>query len=348
MAAKKYRSLVVGAGSPIGARLAVLLARAGHDVIAAEAGDVLDIPGGRARARFESARDAGAWVQTADVCEAGALDPLLKDVDFMFLAARPREGDRSWKGQWRSVVQGTGNALDSAARVAGRLRRVAVFSSATVAGITGAGELDESATPDPRSKLARAMSLGEYVVRRRCAESGVRYTILRPGHLIGADAGLPLSALFRPSWLPAMPVPGTPAGQVPLCHLDDACGAAVHLAKYTSGENATIFVADGSRTSVDDLLRLAATARGMPVLPLPGVKASWLAAAAAIAVRADGMMAARRKALPFLDPDLAEVLSSNTRISTANLNHAGYQIGFPDPGVGLAAMGAAVRGESGR
>jgi len=343
MAAKKYRSIVAGVGSPLGGRLAVLLARAGHDVIAAEVPEVLDVPGGRARARFEAAREAGAWVQTLDVTSAGALEPLLAGVDFVFLAARPREGDRSWKGLWRSVVQGTGNAVDSIAR-SGKVRRLVVFSSASVAGPGGPGEVDESMPADPRSDLARALALAEHVVRRRCPEAGVRYTIVRPGHLVGADAGLPLSALYRPSWMPVLPVPGADAGGVPLCHLDDACRAAVHLAKYTSGEDGTFFVTDGGHSTSADLLRLVAKARGVHAVPLPGVRGEWLGLAASLAIRADGLLAARRSTLPFLDPDVAEALAGNLCVSTARLAEAGFEPAFPDPGVGLAALGAAVRG----
>lgn len=345
MAGRKYRSIVAGAGSAIGSRLSVLLARAGHDVIAAEAPDVLDVAGGRARTRYEVARDAGAWVQTLDLSAAGALDPLLNDVDFLFLATRPREGDRSWKGLWRSVVQGTGHAVDSAGRAANRLRRIVLFSTASVAGpADGTREVDESDPPDPRSDRARALSLAEHILRRRCPEAGVKFTIVRPGHLVGPDAGLPLAALFRPSWLPLVLVPGKAAGEVPLCHLDDACGAAVHLSKYTSGEGGTFFVTDGSHTTAADLLRRIAQARGVPALPVPGIRTSWLKTAASLAVRADQALASRREALPALDLELVEALSWDLRVSRARLAAAGFEPRFEDPGVGLAALGASVRG----
>lgn len=345
MAPKKYRSIVAGAGSALGGRLSVMLARAGHDVVAAESLDVLDVAGGRARARFEAARDAGAWVQTLDISSAGALEPLLHDVDFLFVAARPREGDRSWKGMWRTMVQGTSHTVESAARAANRLRRLVLLSSVSVAGPgAGRGTVDESAPADPRGDMARALSLAEYVVRRRCTEADIRYTIVRPGHLIGPDAGLPLSALFRPSWFPALPVPSDDAGDVPLCHIDDACSAAVHLCKYTSGENGTFFVTDGTNTTAARLLRRTAEARGIVALPLPGVQARWMGAALALAGKADVLLASRRDALPTLDPDLAEALAADLRVSTARLTGAGFEPRFTDPGVGLAALGAAVRG----
>ncbi len=345
MAAKKYRSIVTGAGSPLGGRLSVMLARAGHDVIAAESADVLDVAGGRARARFETARDAGAWVQTLDIASAGALEPLLRDIDFLFLAARPREGDRSWKGLWRSVAQGTGNALESAARAANRLRRVVLFSSVSVVGEgSGRRDVDEEAPANPSSDLARALSLAEHVMHRRCPEAGLRFSIVRPGHLLGPDAGLPLSALFRPGWAPALPVPGDEACDVPLCHLDDACSAAVHLCKYTLGENGTFFVTDGTTTSTAALLRRVAEVRGVVALPLPGVPSRWLGTLASLAVKADQLLASRRDALPFLDPELAEALGADLRVSTSRLTVAGFEPRFTDPGVGLAALGAAVRG----
>ena len=149
---------------------------------------------------------------------------------------------------------------------------------------------------------------------------------------------------FRPTWLPAVAVPAGDSGEVPLCHLDDACNAAVHLCKYASGANGTFFVTDGSRATVADLLRRVARARGAQAIPLPGVRSEWLGQAACLAVAADRFVAARRGRSPVLDPDLAGLLGGGLRVRTDRLAQAGFTPAYPDACSGLAALGAAVRG----
>lgn len=324
MGSRSYRCIVVGAGSAVGSRMCRLLARRDHQVLGVEHPEALNPLEQR---RLALAAEAGTRVEARDVSEAGALEADLPGVDFVFLAARPRPGDRGWKGLWRSVLLPTRHLFDSLERLGVRPRRVVVFSSTTVMGSRPGAVVTEDDAPSPRTLLARALMLQEHLVRRRGQALGVPCTILRPGHLVGPDPGLPLALLVHRAWPPLVPLPTGSPVQVPLAHLDDVCEAALHLAKYPGLANRTFFLTDGERHDAASLLRQAAGVRKGATVDLPILSPGMLGDLFRVVQWVEDRLreALGREGMPLVDPDLPEALSSDLVVSTAALQEAGFQ-----------------------
>ncbi|MBP7127611.1 NAD(P)-dependent oxidoreductase [Myxococcota bacterium] len=337
MGSRSYRCIVVGAGSAVGSRLCRLLSRRDHQVIGLEHPEAMNPWEQR---RLALASEAGARVEARDVSEAGALEADLPGTDFVFLASRPRPADRTWKGLWRTVLLPTRHLLDSLERMGIRPRRVVVISSATVMGSRPGTVVTEEDAPSPRTLLARALVLQEHLVRRRCQALEIPYTILRPGHLVGSDPGLPLALLIHRAWPPILPLPTGNPVQVPLAHLDDVCEAALHLAKYPGLANRTFFLTDGERHDAASLLRQAAGVRKGATVDLSVLSPRMLGDLLRAVQWMDQRIreALKREGTPLVDPDLPEALSADLSVSIAALREAGFQPGRGSAGFLLEGL----------
>jgi len=324
MGSRSYRCIVMGAGSAVGSRLCRLLARRDHQVLGIEHPDAMNPWEQR---RLSLAAEAGARVEARDLSEAGALEADLPGIDFLFLAARPRPGEAGWKPLWRSVLLPTRHLLDSLERLGVHPRRIVVISSATVMGSRPGMVVTEEAPPSPRTLLARALVLQEHLVQRRGGALDLPYTILRPGHLVGADPGLPLAMLLHRAWPPLLPIPTGNPVQVPLAHLDDVCEAALHLAKYPGLANRTFLLTDGERHDAVSLLREAASVRRGATVDLSVLSTRMLGDLLRALQWVDRRVREMRKreGLPLVDPDLPEALSADLSVSISALVEAGFQ-----------------------
>lgn len=323
MGSRSYRCGVLGAGSALGSRMCRLLARRDHQVLGVEHPEAL---GEWEQRRLSLAAEAGARIEARDLSEAGALEGIPGECDFLFLAMRPRPAETVWKAFWRSMLLPTRHLLDTLERQERRPRRVVLFSSVTVMGSRPGQEVSENDVPAPRTLLARALALQEQLLQRRCAALDVPYTILRPGHLVGPDAGLPLARLLHPAWPPLLLLPTRQPVQVPLAHLDDACEAALHLAKYPALANRVFFLTDGERHDAASLLRQAALVRKGATVDLPFLENRTIGELIRVVHWLEERARHRGwwKGLSLVDEDLPEALTADLTVSVEAIREAGF------------------------
>ena len=137
----KPKSLVTGACGFMGTHMVEVLAAAGHDVRATDlpsawAGD------DRTTGRFPSVvQRLGAEIIPADLARPETLEPLVKDVDYIFHVA----GVFSYKAPWallkRVNVDGTRALLDCALRAGNGLKRVVVWGAGGIYGLADPDDL---------------------------------------------------------------------------------------------------------------------------------------------------------------------------------------------------------------
>lgn len=330
---KKYTSVVTGAAGFIGSHMVETLADAGHEVIATDTPEALEPSDPVRRLSAAVARRRASMVVPADLTAPGALDEAVKGVDFVFHAASVFNYSAPWKTLYRVNVQGTANLIDSIER-AGGVRRLVVWGAGGVYGLPGRNgvELDESLPPDPPNDYLRSKWFEEFTTVDRCRRSGIPYSILRPTTVYGTrQAYGPPDILRAARRSPVIACPSNLAGRIPFVHVDDVCGAALHLAKYASGQDGIFNVNDDSGMTMVEMLRFLSQVFGKPFLRLPPVPvAPARRIVSALAVVAQEV-ARRTRSRPLLERDTIQYMGRDFRFSNARLKAAGYRLRHPDP-----------------
>jgi UDP-glucose 4-epimerase len=345
MAAKKYRSLVTGACTPLGSALVEQLSAGAHAVIATDTADALSADDGTTGLASRPVREIANTVAAADPSIPGALDPLLDGIDFVFCANAAPAGAPSWKARYANDVQGTANLIDAVERTAPKLRRLVFLGSAAVHGPVPAGTpaLTEDAPTAPLDDVARARHFAEFMVVDRCPRKGIPFTVLRLAHVVGERGAPDLDPLLQWLRLPVVPVPAFLQTRLSLVSVDDVCGAADHVAKYASGKDGIFFVADDTPMTVADVLRTLARGAGRRTIdvPIPGPLA-WRKAMDTIAGM-DRFLAVRQGRAPLSLVETLAALTHDRTVSNAHLKRdGGYEIQHPDASDGLLALGRAL------
>lgn len=347
MAAKKYRSLVTGACTPLGSALVERLSAGAHAVVATDTAKALATDDGSTGLALRPARELAETVAAADLSIPGAMDPLLDGVDFVFCANAASADAPSWKARYANDVQGTANLIDGIERAAPNLRRLVFLGSAAVHGPvpTGSPALTESAAFAPLDDVARARHFAEFMVVDRCPRKGIPFTVLRLAHVHGERGAPDLDPLLRLLRLPIVPVPAFLQTRLSLVSVDDVCGAADHLAKYASGKDGIFFVADDTPMTVADVLRILARGAGRRTLdvPVPNPLA-WRKALDTI-TGVDRFLAVRQGRAPLPLVETLAALTHDRIVSNAHLKRdGGYDIQHPDASDGLLALGRSRTG----
>lgn len=342
MAAKKYRSLVTGACTPLGSALVERLSAGAHAVVATDTTEALAADDGTTGLASRPVRELADTVAAADLSIPGALDPLLDGIDFVFCANAAPVDAPSWKVRYSNDVQGTANLIDAIERTAPRLRRLVFLGSAAVHGPVpvGAPPLTEEAATAPLDDVARARHFAEFMVVDRCPRKGIPFTVLRLAHVHDERGAPDLDPLLRLLRLPVVPVPAFLRTRLSLVSVEDACGAADHVAKYASGRDGIFFVADDTPMTVADVLRTLARGAGRRTLdvPVPGPLA-WRRAIDTIS-GVDRFVAVRQGRAPLPLVESLAGLTHDRIVSNARLKRdGGYEIKHPDATEALLALG---------
>jgi UDP-glucose 4-epimerase len=334
MAAKTYRSVVTGATGFIGSHMVEALAAGGHEIVATDLPSAFEASGKIARMSADLVRAKAARIVPADITDPGALDAAVDGADFVFHTASVSDGSSPWKVLYRVNVQGTANLIDSIARTTPGLRRLVAWGTGGVYGLPSPDRipLTEDLPPDPINDSLKSKWFEEFLVMDRCPRAGIRYSILRPTTVYGTRQVHGLPDLFRAAWRgPVVAIPVNLTGRVPFVHVDDVCGAALHLAKYASGENGVFNVSDDSRMTTVEAFRFLSLTLDKPFLALPPVPirpVRQILGGVAEASRWLGLKIG-------LEKDTIACFGEDFVFSNEKLKAAGYELRHPDPKAAL-------------
>jgi nucleoside-diphosphate-sugar epimerase len=133
--------------------------------------------------------------------------------------------------QHRVNVEGTRVLVEAAA--AARIARFVHVSTLSVYGVMYRGQITEALPPAPGSDpYGITKAEAEAVVQQHARRQGLAYSILRPGMIYGARAGLWTGTLFRLASLNPLPWFGDGGGLAHCIHVDDVLEMMLVLATH--------------------------------------------------------------------------------------------------------------------
>ncbi|MFN2388252.1 MAG: NAD-dependent epimerase/dehydratase family protein [Actinomycetota bacterium] len=331
-------SLVTGACGFIGSHMVETLARAGHEVIAA------DLPAALAaapsdRSRFpEVCAAAGARLVPLDLTDPITMRPAVEGAEIVFHIAAVFDYTAPEHVLQRVNVDGTRALLD-ALLAAGTCRRFVNWGAGGIYGL-----------PDPRTPVfsedSPARPGNAYLVSKwdqeRLAHSyrerGLGVTSVRPVSPYGPRAAYGSGQLLLGLAERSRPVAfSNLTGNIPMEHVEDVCSAALHLAVHPAADGEAYNVtADGDMDAVR-LARIVADEMGSEPLILPPVPLRALRKVLSGAARIGAVAARRKGARPLLEYDQVQYFGRDWRYSNAKLKDTGFRFAWPEPEPGIRA-----------
>ena len=305
-------SLVTGASGFLGRHLVAHLLRCGVRVRAC----ALPWENADALARL------GAEVVRADLAVPETLPPLFAgEVDRVFhLGAICNLSTRYARLR---PVNVDGVERISALALAAGVRSFVHMSSTSVYGASRGLPFTEESPREPQDDYGRSKRDGEDIVWRRL-DDGLRAVVLRPCAVYGPGCTDGAGKVFsRPTSL--MAVPGEGRARISNVRVEDVSAAAHFLSLRDDAIGRAFNLADDSHPSVEEALRLAAEAFGVPAprlhLPLPDVRAAAVV---------QGLAARVRGRIPDLESDAVRYLGADYVVDNARVKSAGYRFLYPD------------------
>jgi len=329
------RSLVTGACGFIGTHMVEELGAAGHEVVATDlpaayALDPDDLGGGRYPSVL---RRLGVRLVGAAVRDPGQLAAVVDSFDFVFHVASVFNYSPPWSVYAAVNLGGTQNLLDLLAQRAPHLQRFVLWGAGGVYGLPSfqQGPFHEGMPPAPPNDYLRAKWFQEHHTMDFCTARGIPWTILRPTTVYGPRLVYGFAAVLR-SAARANPVlaPACRDGHVPLVHVRDVTGAALHLANCPTGTGIFNLNDDSPYTSVD-VFRVVAELQGRRFFPIPGLRCAWIKAGARLAAEASSVLTRLRPGMkPLVEGPTVDFLDCDFHYDNSKLKKTGYQLRYPD------------------
>lgn len=342
------RSLVTGACGFIGSHMVEELVAAGHEVIATDLPSACEKADRLAGRYPQVVRDLGVRIFPADIRDRRQLEALICDLDYLFHVASVFNYSASWE-LYRSVnVEGTRNLLELLPGRCSRLKRVVVWGAGGVYGVPSyhEGSLREDMPPAPPNDYQRAKWFQEHLTMEFCREQGISWTILRPTTVYGPRLVYGFGRLLMMNARSAtVVVPASLTGHIPLVHVRDVTGSALHLSSSPLGEGIFNISDDTIITSVE-LLRMIAELAGRRFFAVPGIPLSWIKAGALGLATASGALARLIPGFrPLLERPLVELLDADFHYDNSRLKSTGYELRYPDARLGIMETLAWYQGQ---
>jgi nucleoside-diphosphate-sugar epimerase len=220
--------------------------------------------------------ERGVEIVSGDLDDVEALERGVAGTEVVYHVA----GLIGLKGQRRQVmhvnVDGTDHLLQ--ASVAAGVRRFVYVSSVGVYGLSSTPRpIAEDAPPEglnawyDRSGYYTSKVLAEALVRRRAAEHGFEYSIIRPAFVYGERDPITHDAVRLALRLPVAPLPSGGRMRVDFVHGRDVADAILLAGICPEADGETFNVTADEATTLREAVALIRAAAGRPlrILPIP-------------------------------------------------------------------------------
>lgn len=329
--------LVTGACGFMGTHMVEVLHEAGYPVRAT------DLPSAygsddRKRGLFPSVlRELEVEFAGADLTDADAVRPVVRDVEVIFHIAGLFKYSATWEALEAVNVGGTRHLLD-AALDEGKLQRFITWGAGGVYGLPTSDmlPLTEDMETNPPNNYLKSKDLAEKVVMDVCTQREIPHAVLRPTTVYGPRAvyGGGQFVMGFAKMNPVM-IPANMNGRVPFVHVRDVVGAAMHLAGQ-DGIGGPYNVNDDSTFTALEVGRIFAALMGHAFVKLPPVPLQLIMSG--VGKAADAVQYVVRDLLHLPSPVEADMLQLSTGdfvYDNQKLKSTGYQFIYPDPRHGL-------------
>jgi nucleoside-diphosphate-sugar epimerase len=335
---KKPLCLVTGACGFMGTHMVEVLHEAGYNIRAT------DLPtaypdDNKKRGLFPSIlRSLGVEFVGADLTDAAAIKPLVKDVEIIFHIAGLFKYSATWEALEAVNVGGTRNLLE-AALAEGNLKRFIMWGAGGVYGIakTEMLPLKEDMQTNPPNNYLKSKDLAEKVVMELCEKNNIPHAVLRPTTVYGPRAvyGGGQFVMGMAKMNPAM-IPSNFTGRVPFIHVRDVVGSALHLAEYQGEVKGPYNCNDNSTMTAVEVSRFFAMLMGNMFIKLPPIPKELIIAGVGKVAGVVEHVARDILHLPSpVEADMLGLSIGDFVYDNQKLRDTGYEFLYPDPRPGL-------------
>jgi nucleoside-diphosphate-sugar epimerase len=314
-----------------------VLAQAGHEIRATDQESACRADDLK-RGRFPSVlKKLGVECIPSDMTRPETLAPLVKGVDYVFHIAAIFSYSVPRDLLFQVNVEGTRSLLDFLV-VEPRLKRLILWGAGGVYGFPEQTQIPfrEDLPANPPNNYLASKWEQERLTMEYGRTRGLPFTIIRPTTVYGPRAVYGGGQIFFSlAKMKVVAAPKSFTGRVPLIHVRDVCGAALHLSQVPQANGQAYNVNDDSQLSTVDFTRFMAGVLGRPFLGLPPVPPPVFRTILTWAARAEKVLTRYTKQAPSLEEDLVQFLGRDMFYSNDKLKATGYRFQYPDPQIGL-------------
>ncbi len=268
-----------------------------------------------------------------DLRDFQTLSRVVKGVDVILHVASLFRYSASWEDLYAVNVEGTQNLCHAA--IAAGVSKLVLISTAGVYGVPQSLPVSERAPTSPSNNYEQSKLEQEQAVQRISSDSTLDYIILRPAPIYGPRNRYGIGTIIRMLALGQLPIISENLNTlVPLVHVTDVVGAALHLLSISKALGQVYNVVDDSSYRKYDLFSYVAPLLNtkiyytrFPLLPrwLLNAVASWAEWKAHNFTHTE----------PKLERATIDLMFHDYQYSNTKLKSTGYQIVYPDSRIGL-------------
>jgi len=270
---------------------------------------------------------------TGDLCNPQTLIPVVDSVDVIFHVASLFRYSASWEDLFTVNVEGTKNLCRAA--LAASVSKLVLISTAGVYGIPQSLPVSEDDPATPSNAYEQSKLEQEQVAQQICADTKLGLLILRPAPIYGPRNRYGIGTILRMVALGQLPIISKNLNTfVPLAHVTDVVGAALHLLSIPQALGQVYNVVDDSSYRKYELFSYTAPLLNakiyytrFPLLPhwLLNALASWAEWKARNITHKE----------PKIERATIDLMFHDYQYSNAKLKATGYTLVYPDARVGL-------------
>jgi dihydroflavonol-4-reductase len=275
----------------------------------------------------------GVEFMTGDLRQPRTLFRVVKGVDAIFHVASLFRYSASWSDLYAVNVEGTINLCQAA--IAAGVSKFVLISSAGVYGVPTSLPVSESDPTNPSNDYERSKVEQEQAALQACSDTDLDLLILRPAPIYGPRNRYGIGTILRMVALGQLPILTKSLNTlVPLVHVKDVVGAALHLLSIPNAMGQIYNVVDDSTYRKYDLFsHLAPLLKAkiyytrLPLLPhwLLNSLASWAEWKARNLTHKE----------PKIERATTDLLYHDYQYNNSKLKATGYQLIYPDALFGL-------------
>ncbi len=268
----------------------------------------------------------------SDLRDPESLQQVIQGVDVIYHAASLFRYSASWDDLYAVNVDGTRNL--AAAAIEAGVSKLILIGTSGVYGASRSLPIREEEPKRPSNAYERSKWEQELAVQETCLDSRLEVVILRPAPIYGPRNHYGIATIIRMIAKGQLPVISENLNKlVPLVHVADVVGAAVHLTDYPGATGEAYNVVDDSTYRKYDLFSSLA-----PLLDTKVYHTQILTPRIALRTLARWSEWKARHIThnePKVELATIDMMYNGYWYSNSKLKATGYRLLYPDPRIGL-------------
>lgn len=334
---KQPLSLVTGACGFIGSHMVEVLHEAGHRIRATDL-ESASHKDDRTVGRFPSVvKQLADEFIPSDMTRVETLEPLVKDVDYVFHVASVFNYSAPWELLKKVNIIGARHLCDRLMDE-GKMKKLVLWGAGGVYGWARPEDqpIAETLAPNPPNNYLKSKWQQEFDLMELGRKQDFPFSIIRPTTVYGPRAvyggGQMVMSVMGMGMVMA---PSNFTTHIPFIHVRDVCRAALFLAEHPETNGEIFNVNDDSMMTLVDYFEFMANLLGRPFVKVPPVPIGILRPTLMAVARLLQFVTGLTNTQSPLEADSADYIGREFTVSNAKLKKAGYEFLYPDARDGL-------------